>query len=780
MLKLFDRYILKEIIPPFFLGLLVYTFVLLMNQILLLSEMFIARGVALRSVLELLIYLIPSMLAFTVPMSVLMGVLAGLSRMSSDSEITAFKTLGVDNQRLLRPVLVFSLCGLLVTAWLTLYLAPHANYKWVQTLSRTVLNNVQFRINPREFNESIPETVIFVQDIAPDKTWQNIFVHVSRSGRDPVIIFARSGQLKFFPDEKRATLELFDGASHSYSFADPERYTVTSFARAEEELEVSGFFASYSSLKRVREKDINELMRDIPQLEQELEQELLSGKTAFETGHKQRDLTSHWVEVHKKFALPCACLIFALLGISLGASTRKGGRTSGFTISIVIIIIYYVLITAGENMAMDGRLSPWVGMWGPNILLFVVGLILFIRTRHELSLAVLFSRWFRGKKTERSSQKAKTAGRQRRPLPVRFPNILDRYILRKFLAIFLLVFFSMLAVFIIITFFERIDTVYQHNKSIADFFRFIWYKIPDFVHQILPVTGLAAALLSLGILTKFNEITAMKTCGISLYRTILPVLFLASLLSFVSFYLQENVLPYSNKKAEETWDQINDIPPRTSGQLDRRWVLSKNKARIFHYRYFDPISSSFSQISVFDIDPKTWELKRRIFAEKATLIEQRLSLMNCWSRLYKGDMTVEFENRTVMSLALNENKSYFLKEWKEPDQMRYGELKRYIADIEERGFETVRFKVDLNYKLSFPLSSLIMVILGIPFAFSMGKRGTLFGLGLSVVIGMFYWGAIGIFKSLGYANFLNIFLAAWGPNILFGLIGLYLLFTLRT
>jgi len=143
-------------------------------------------------------------------------------------------------------------------------------------------------------------------------------------------------------------------------------------------------------------------------------------------------------------------------------------------------------------------------------------------------------------------------------------------------------------------------------------------------------------------------------------------------------------------------------------------------------------------------------------------------------------MTVEFENRAVMSLVLNENKSYFLKEWKEPDQMRYGELKSYIADIEERGFETVRFKVDLNYKLSFPLSSLIMVILGIPFAFSMGKRGTLFGLGLSVVIGMFYWGAIGIFKSLGYADFLNVFLAAWGPNLLFGLIGLYLLFTLRT
>ena len=143
MFKLFDRYVLKEIIPPFALGLTIYTFVLLMNQILLLSEMFIDRGVALKTVLALLVYLLPSVLAFTVPMSVLMGILAGLSRMSSDLEITALKTLGIDNKRLIRPILLFSFCGFLVTAILTLYLAPRANYKWVQTLSRSVLAKVQ-------------------------------------------------------------------------------------------------------------------------------------------------------------------------------------------------------------------------------------------------------------------------------------------------------------------------------------------------------------------------------------------------------------------------------------------------------------------------------------------------------------------------------------------------------------------------------------------------------------------------------------------------------------
>ncbi len=127
-----------------------------------------------------------------------------------------------------------------------------------------------------------------------------------------------------------------------------------------------------------------------------------------------------------------------------------------------------------------------------------------------------------------------------------------------------------------------------------------------------------------------------------------------------------------------------------------------------------------------------------------------------------------------------EDKSYFLKEWKEPDQMSYKELSQYIKELEERNFETVKFKVDLSYKLSFPLVCLVMTVLGIPFAFSLGKRGTLVGIGLSIAIAMIYWGTIGIFQGLGYVNYQNAYLAAWGPNLIFGLIGLYLIFTLRT
>jgi LPS export ABC transporter permease LptF/LPS export ABC transporter permease LptG len=805
MLKFFDRYLLKEIIPPFFIGLLIYSFVLLMNQIFLLSELFIAKGVSLPIIVKIFLYLIPSVLAFAVPMSVLMGILAGLGRLSSDSEIVAFKTLGVRNTRILRPILIFAVGGWLVTSFLALYLAPRANYKWVQTLTRSVLAKVQLKINPREFNEQIPQTVIFIQDITPENQWENIFVYLTPSAEEPRAIFARTGRLNFFPEAKRATLELFNGSIHTVPGDTPEPYSITFFDRIEEEINVESLFAQFSSEKRVREKDIGELLKGVKkikasrvQLEAERKKIDAGGSRTRDADNRlkeidhglqqnNRERRSHWVEIHKKFALPFVCLIFVLLGIPLGISTRKGGRTSGFTISLGIILIYYILITAGEKTAMEGRISPFLGMWGANILFLLAGIYLFARSSKESPLLGFSSRLMKKRRARTVIIRVRVSPHaQKLPawswprLSLRFPNILDRYIMRKYLVIFLLVFLALLSISIIVTFFERIDNVYEHNKSLSLLFQYIQYRIPEFAHYILPVAVLTATLLTLGLMTKSNEITAMKACGISVYRLILSVIFIAALVSLFSFALQERLLPSANKKAEEIWNRINDVPARSYSFIDRRWVLSKKKNRIYHYSYYDPIAELFSQLSVYDINLPTWSLERRIYADKAHLDGNTLWFIKGWSRNFTGELASRFEVFNEIGLRLDEESGYFVKEWKEPALMNYRELKKYTAEIEEMGFETTRFKVDLSSKISFPFVSLVMALLAIPFAFSMGKRGTLVGLGLSIVIAMVYWGALGVFRSLGYVNFLSAFLSSWGPNLIFGPVGLYLLFRLRT
>jgi len=805
MLKFFDRYLLREITPPFLIGLLIYSFVLLMNQVFLLSELFIARGVSFKAVALIFIYLIPAVLAFAVPMSVLMGILAALSRLSSDFEIVAFRTLGIRNSRILWPVFVFAFTGWVVTSALTLYLAPRANYKWVQTLTRSVLSKVQFKINPREFNESIPQTVLFIQDITSDNRWENIFVYLSQNSKEPRAIFARTGRLNFYPEAKRATLELFDGAIHTVPLAKPERYQITLFNRVEEEINVESLFAQFSSEKRVREKDIGELLAgaaeiglDRNRLEAErtrlgsapaagTEAEVRRKEVEFELRLKDREWRSHWIEIHKKFALPFVCFIFVLVGIPLGISTKKGGRTSGFTVSLGIILVYYVLITAGEKNAMEGHISPFLGMWGPNILFLLAGLYLFARTARESPLFTFFSRKGRTKRARRviihfpvSFRAGRWAAWKRPWFSLRFPNILDRYILRKYLAIFVLVFLALVSVSVIVTFFERIDNIYEHNQSLSLLFRYIQYRIPEFMNYSLPVAVLATALLTIGLLTKSNEITAMKACGLSIYRLVLSLVVTAGMVSLFSFGLQERLVPSANKKAEEVWNRINEVPARSYSFLDRRWVLSRDKSRIYHYTYFEPGTGAFSQLSVFDVDPSSWSLLRRLYAEKGRLRLNQLSLSNGWSRSFPGEFQARFEEFPDMDLRLAEDPGYFVREVKEPSLMSFGELKRYTAEVEGMGFETTRFKVDLSSKVSFPFVSVVMTLLAIPFAFSMGKRGALVGLGISTAIAMVYWGALGVFRGLGYVGFLSPFLASWGPNLIFGPFGLYLLFRQRT
>jgi lipopolysaccharide export LptBFGC system permease protein LptF len=173
-------------------------------------------------------------------------------------------------------------------------------------------------------------------------------------------------------------------------------------------------------------------------------------------------------------------------------------------------------------------------------------------------------------------------------------------------------------------------------------------------------------------------------------------------------------------------------------------------------------------------------LKRRIYADQATLREKDLNLSNTWERRFTEGRPVTFQKAETTILPISEGTDFFIQARPETDEMNFAQLRAYIKDIEEKNFDSNRYRLNLQSKLAFPLAAFIMTLLGIPFSFSMGKRGALFGMGLGLLIAMVYWGALGIFKSLGMVKALSPFLAAWGPNILFGLVGIYLLLTVRT
>jgi LPS export ABC transporter permease LptF/LPS export ABC transporter permease LptG len=787
MLKIFDRYILREVFPPFLIGLLVTAFALLMNQVLVLAELFIDRGVPAGVAARMFVFLVPSLLAFAVPMAVLAGIMGGLARLSADSEIVAFRTLGIGSRRLIRPLLFFALGGWLVTSALTLVLAPRANFRWVQDMTSSVLARATLRVNPLEFSESVPNAVLFVEGIGPDKQWENVFAYLNKDPRAPRVVMARKGRINLFPGSKRATLELTDGVLHSGPLAEPQTYSVTSFARFEEEIDVERLFPTLSSEKRVREKDIGELVRDaraigaeLAALEKEGREGPAPGAGSFRVAQKRRDLRAHWVEIHKKFSLPLVCFIFVLLGLPLGLMTGRGGRTGGLSLSMAIILLYYVLITTGEKLAIDGKITPFLGMWGPDILLAAAGLLLFVRSERDTDALSRLSGAFRKKLASLPGPRRGPKARRLPRLPLRFPNLLDRYIARKYLAIMGFALAGLLGASVIVAFFERLDAVHRHAKPIGLLLQHVWFRIPEFLAAVLPAAALTTTLLALGLLVRTNEITAMKASGISLYRTIVPVLFLSAAVSGAAFLVQERLAPAAGIRAEEIWNRINEVPARRYSSFGRHWVLGREKDRIYHYEYFEPASSGFIRLSVFDIDTGRWTLARRVYAEKASLGAGGFELRNGWLRDFTGAAAVPFAVMESWKLPASEGRAAFVREWKEPQQMTYEELREYASEVRATGFEATRLTVDLRAKIAFPLVSLVMTVLAIPFAFSMGKKGALAGMGLGVVLAAAYWGAFAVSRSLGYTGVLSPFLAAWGANLIFGLAGLFLLFRLRT
>jgi len=799
MVKYFDRYVLREVAAPFGIGLLVYSFVLLMNQLLLFPELFIARGVPLSTSLRLLFDLIPAILAFTIPMSVLMGVLAGLSRLSSDAEITAFKTLGIGHLRLLRPLLIFAFGGWIVTSVLALWIAPAYNSKWVQAMTEAAAERIQIQIEPREFNDSLPGTTIYFQDVGPTRDWANVFMYSSSDPMQPRLLLARRGRLNVSTRSKRAVLELRDVVEHDVALADPDRYSVGLYSRTEEEISAETVFGPSSAVKRVREMDIGELTAGLKASRARLaDLRLLGGNLAARSSpanalaraenivaqsRLRYEIQSHEVEIHKKLALPFACWIFVFFGLPLGISTKKGGRTSGFTLSLVIILVYYILITAGEKFAMDGRIPPWFGIWAANIGFALLGARLFSRSAREIPFfAALAVRRRGGRRPDEASAPASAAVRpsRRRMVLLRWPNILDRYILRKYLGISAFVMASFLAISAIVTFFEQIDNIYRFHKPISMLLAYVWYRMPEFIHFGIPVTALTATLLTFGFLTKSNELTAMKSCGISLYRAVFPALVMGCLLGFLTFEIQERILPRSSRLTQEAWDRLNDVPVQAAGLNSRRWVVNRTRDRIFYYRYFDARTAAMSELSIFDIDPARWTITRRFYARQAQLQGDELYLSNGWLREFDGGADSRFEKFDARRLPFAQEKSLFWTAVKDPGNMTYGELGVYIEEIRGLGFDTRRQEVNRSAKLSFPCVALVMTLLGLPFAFAMGRRGALVGIGLSMVIAIAYWVLIGVFRSLGYIGTLNVFLAAWGPNLIFGFLGLNLLLRVRT
>jgi len=292
-------------------------------------------------------------------------------------------------------------------------------------------------------------------------------------------------------------------------------------------------------------------------------------------------------------------------------------------------------------------------------------------------------------------------------------------------------------------------------------------------------------LVIFGVLNRNSEIIAMKATGVSLYRLVVPIVSIATILAVGLFLFDQFYLPQANRRQEALHNVIKGRPPQTVLHPEENWIFGQPRAgepgRIFYYQFFDPDRNQFANLSLFEFDPSTFALSRRIFAARAVWNPATGSwlFLNGWQRDFKGaDITAFNTFQQTTFSEIHEEPGYFKKESLQAQEMNFGQLDRYIGDLGQSGFDTVKLRVALWHKLAYPFATVIMAVLAIPFALSMGRRGSLTGIAVAIAVALAYWVVDGLFGAMGNVNYLPAPLAAWAADVLFGLVGGYLL--LRT
>jgi LPS export ABC transporter permease LptG len=807
-MSILTRYVLKEMLGPTALGFSFYTSIILMQKLFDMAGLIIKRSLSAAAVGKLLVFLLPHIIVLTVPMSLLFGILIAIGRLSSDSEIVAMRALGISTRTIYRPVFFFSFVMFLLNLYLINYVMPEGNRQFVALQAELSTSAAENIVKPRVFHDQYENLMIYVNDVDQSTgQWKGVFVADSRSdeSNDPStgtemagtitapqdqddasalsqqgagqrIIVARSGNLALLGPAKAIWMNLTGAETHVWNPKKPDRYDLT---RNETQRILlpssSGTFDASSLAKSFREMTLRELV--------EQERKFKQGQN--ESDRVARNLAR--VEIHKKFAIPFACIAFGILGLPLGITNRRGGKSSGFSLSIAIVVFYYVMISNGEQLAANGKIPAWLGMWGANLILLAVGIFLLSRANRDVAVRSeggLFKRM--GAAIQQRLARRRNVGDGKgaavntedtpsllNRLDITFPNILDRYILREFLKILGLVLISVIALYVIIDYTDTAKDARQNGIAASVLLRYYRFLIFYVLNYTLPISVLVATLVTFAMLSKNNEVTAIKSSGVSLYRVGAPVLAVAAVMSVLAYLNLDFVLPYSNQRVAQLKRRIEGKAPVSTAQ-QKLWYLGKDGRYIMNFLAYDREAQRLTQVQVFEFHPSDFRMTRRVYAKHATWNGKAWAFEDGWMRSFPDNAPSTYtEIRQPLALFYQETPEDFATEVKPPEQMTYAQLRRYLATLRESGYSADALTVRLYDKTSWPLLSVVMALIAMPFAFRIGKAGALYGIFLALILGIVYWIVYGVFMKFGEVGNLPPLLAAWATNILFGIAAMW-------
>jgi len=668
---------------------------------------------------------------------------------------------------------------------------PRAAHQTFRQITYDVISQqVENDVRPQVFYTNFPNLVLYTRDVVPGGGgWKDVLVADTRKPTTDLYM-ARRGRLILDRVRQTVDLVLEDGTRYSTRGTDgkqvetyrfPQQLTVT--------LDPKSVFQRFELIR-----GMNELT--IPQLWDQAADKQKNGLPA----HQEMEA------IQQRFSFPAACLVFAIIGVALGLTVARDGKLAGFVVGIAVIFAYYIFlylaqsVTKGYYSGPTGGAQPLIiaqlSRWTPNMVLLPFGILALIWRarwaegrlpfRSLVKLTEYLSGWINRRRDAAGAAAGNAParrGERRIVIVIRVPhlswlapNILDRYISAIYLRAAGISFMALLGIFYISTFIDKSDRLFKGQTTGGTVLQLLGYMTPQFVYYVIPLAALLSVLVTFGLLSRSSELSVMKACGISLYRIAAPLLILSLAWSGILFALEQRILARANEQVERIDSQIRNRAPRTSSPLTRTWLIGRD-GDIYHYTQYDPQARALQNLAIYRPAKTGWQLESQQFSPRAIFTGSEWIGTNGWQQDFGGrGRWTAFPQRT---LAL-ETPDYFETQQPIAEMMTVPELKRFIEEQAASGINVVPLTIELQKKLAFPLVTVVMTLLAIPFGMTTGKRGTLYGIGIGIVMALSYWIVGNAFAAIGKAGMLDPIMAGWAPNVLAAGCAAYLLLTART
>ena len=765
-----SRYLVTTIAPYFVFSWLLLSVILFVQQASRYSDIFFSVNIPPDLVWQLTVALLPNVVAFTCPMAMLVATIIGLTKMQGDSELVAIRAAGVGNLQIALPIVIFGIV-LSVFAFVVNFRGVPLAASLVRRVAlQTAIKKLESPIEPGVFNSEVAGFTIYAKggDIETGR-WTNIFIYSEdKTNRSARFITSSSGRIDTLDQASELVLE-------------KANVTTVPLVPGEGKYVTETIGDLRFAIKTTRSDLIDKLSRsEVTSEEMGLQQ--LSEFAAAATGQERIEAQLIW---QRRVLLSVTPLIFCLLGTVIVLRFNRGGRGFGIFAALIVLIGFYLLAFAGEQLARLGFISVPIGglipIAGSVVVIFWFGLsrrlamgsFVYEKVRH------FFSRL-------RPPRKRLAFGNLFVDLTT---GLRDFDIASNLIKNFLLTIVFLAAIFLIFTAFELWRFAGMIDGGTGLLVRYLFYLLPFVYIQISASAAMIATLATYVIKSRNNEIVTWTSSGQSVYRLLLPCFLLATFLGGVNWIIQEQLLPNANQLQESTRSLIRNrgVPPASKG---RRWVAMGN--RIYSFE------SAENSGVIFASDNETADRCNSNCMRQPFILEfgangERLQSLYRGAQAVWEDGKVKFSGPVEQSdltgdvvrtrigteVEVPESIDPTGEIQVKPNQINSSGLKRQLesadSDIEQRSSA-----VALQRKYSTLLLPFITVFFTAPFALSLSRKGKAATIGYAVGLWLLFTGTSTVFEQFGLNGMLEPTVAVWAPMAVFALVGAYLLSRVRT